>query len=103
MISFSLSMALRCGLTLPLALPLAARVHDGHLPAPAKAAKKPALALGVAFASDEQAESDDDGRHFTLRRLARTEADSDYPVLLRKGAQLFVLWNTTEKRHVEAL
>ena len=69
----------------------------------AKAAKKPALALGVAFASYEQAEPEDDGRHFTLRRLARTEADSDYPVLLRKGAQLFVLWNTTEKRHVATL
>lgn len=47
--------------------------------------------------------SDDDGRHFTLRQLARTESDSDYPRLLRKGAQLFVLWNTTGKRHVEAL
>ncbi|HJV51553.1 MAG TPA: sialidase family protein [Noviherbaspirillum sp.] len=47
--------------------------------------------------------SDDDGRHFTLRQLARTEADSDYPRLLRKGAQLFVIWNTTGKRHVEAL
>ena len=47
--------------------------------------------------------SDDDGRHFTLRQLAHTEADSDYPRLLRKGAQLFVLWNTTGKRHVEAL
>ena len=47
--------------------------------------------------------SDDDGQHFTLRQLARTEADSDYPRLLRKGAQLFVLWNTTGKRHVEAL
>lgn len=47
--------------------------------------------------------SDDDGQHFTLRQLVRTEADSDYPRLLRKGAQLFVLWNTTGKRHVEAL
>lgn len=47
--------------------------------------------------------SDDDGRHFSLRQLARTAADSDYPRLLRKGAQLFVLWNTTGKRHVEAL
>jgi len=47
--------------------------------------------------------SDDDGRHFTLRQLARTTADSDQPHLLRKGAQLFVLWNTTGKRHVEAL
>lgn len=47
--------------------------------------------------------SDDDGQHFSLRQLARTEADSDYPRLLRKGAQLFVLWNTTGKRHVEAL
>ena len=47
--------------------------------------------------------SDDDGRHFNLRQLARTAADSDYPRLVRKGAQLFVLWNTTGKRHVEAL
>lgn len=47
--------------------------------------------------------SDDDGRHFSLRQLARTEADSDHPRLLRKGAQLFVLWNTTGKRHVKAL
>ncbi|MEO6354826.1 MAG: hypothetical protein ABIO19_13715 [Burkholderiaceae bacterium] len=47
--------------------------------------------------------SEDDGGHFTLRQLARSAADSDHPRLLRKGAQLFVLWNTTGKRHVEAL
>lgn len=47
--------------------------------------------------------SDDDGQHFALRQLARTEADSDYPRLVRKGAQLFVLWNITGKLHVEAL
>ena len=47
--------------------------------------------------------SQDDGGHFTLKQLARTSADTDYPVLLRKGARLFVLWNTTGKLHVEAL
>ncbi|NMM37901.1 MAG: exo-alpha-sialidase [Glaciimonas sp.] len=47
--------------------------------------------------------SDDDGSHFTLKQLARTSTDNDQPHLLRKGAQLFVLWNTTGKLHVEAL
>lgn len=46
--------------------------------------------------------SDDDGRHFRLRQLARTEGDSDYPRLLNKNGQIFVIWNTTGKRHVEA-
>ncbi|MEO8600019.1 MAG: hypothetical protein ABI656_09340, partial [bacterium] len=47
--------------------------------------------------------SEDDGDHFTLKQLARTRADNDQPHLLRKGAQLFVLWNITGKLHVEAL
>lgn len=47
--------------------------------------------------------SDDDGAHFALRRLARTEAPVDNPLLLRKGEQLFVLWNTKGKTYVEAL
>lgn len=46
--------------------------------------------------------SGDNGRHFTLRQLARTEGDSDYPRLLNKNGQIFVIWNTTGKRHVEA-
>lgn len=47
--------------------------------------------------------SEDDGQHFTLTQLARTEGDSDYPRLLRKGDELFVIWNTKEKRYVQAL
>ena len=47
--------------------------------------------------------SDDDGQHFTLRQLARSEGDSDYPRLLNKEGKIFVIWNTTGKRHVEAL
>lgn len=47
--------------------------------------------------------SDDDGRHFTLRQLVRTEVLADNPLLLRKGAQLFVIWNTQGKTYVEAL
>ncbi len=51
----------------------------------------------------------DDGTHFSLRTLARTEGDSDYPRLLikrnknSKDGQLFVIWNTKDKRYVEAL
>ncbi|MES2163742.1 MAG: sialidase family protein [Pseudomonadota bacterium] len=47
--------------------------------------------------------SDDDGRHFTLRELASSGADNGYPQLLQKNGRLFVIWNTTEERHVEAL
>lgn len=47
--------------------------------------------------------SGDDGRHFSLKQLARTEGDSDYPRLLNKNGKIFVIWNTTGKRHVEAL
>lgn len=47
--------------------------------------------------------SDDDGDHFRLKQLARTEDESDYPRLLSKDGKIFVLWNTMEKRHVEAL
>ncbi|CAN5902422.1 sialidase family protein [soil metagenome] len=52
--------------------------------------------------------SDDDGQHFRLQQLAHTEGDSDYPRLLKKTnqdgkEQLFVIWNTTRKRYVEAL
>lgn len=44
--------------------------------------------------------SEDDGAHFSLRELASSGGDSDYPRLLRKGQQIFVIWNTTEQRHV---
>jgi hypothetical protein len=47
--------------------------------------------------------SEDDGQHFSLKQLARTEGDSDYPRLLRKDDKLFVIWNTSGKRHVQAL
>lgn len=47
--------------------------------------------------------SDDDGQHFRLRRLARTEGESDYPHLLNKAGKIFVIWNTNGKRYVEAL
>ncbi|WP_025916204.1 sialidase family protein [Herminiimonas sp. CN] len=47
--------------------------------------------------------SDDDGQHFILRQLARSTAESDSPHLLRKGTQLFVIWNTAGERHVAAL
>jgi hypothetical protein len=47
--------------------------------------------------------SDDDGAHFVLRELARTDGENDYPRLLARGEQLFVIWNTKGKRHVQAL
>lgn len=47
--------------------------------------------------------SDDDGQHFMLKDIARTKLDSDYPQLLSKNGKIFVIWNTTGKRHVEAL
>lgn len=47
--------------------------------------------------------SDDDGQHFSLRQLARTEGESDYPRLLHKNGKLFVIWNTSVKRYVETL
>jgi hypothetical protein len=49
--------------------------------------------------------SNDAGRHFTLKQLARTEALADNPLLLQKGTngQIFVIWNTQGKTYVEAL
>lgn len=47
--------------------------------------------------------SDDDGRHFRLKQVARSSAPADNPLLLRKGTQLFVIWNTQGKTYVEAL
>lgn len=47
--------------------------------------------------------SQDDGRHFTLKQLARTEGESDYPRLLNKNGKIFVIWNTNERRYVQAL
>lgn len=47
--------------------------------------------------------SADDGQHFKLRQLARSEGESDYPRLVRNKEKLFVIWNTSGKRYVEAL
>jgi hypothetical protein len=47
--------------------------------------------------------SEDDGRHFKLRQVARSSALADNPLLLRKGTQLFVIWNTQGKTYVEPL
>ena len=47
--------------------------------------------------------SDDDGQHFKLREIASSTLDSDYPQLLSKGGKIYVIWNTTGKRHVEIL
>jgi hypothetical protein len=47
--------------------------------------------------------SDDDGRHFKLREIASSKLESDYPQLLNKGGKIYVIWNTTGKRHVEIL
>jgi hypothetical protein len=50
--------------------------------------------------------SDDDGQHFSLRQLARSEGESDYPRLVSnnsKNGKLFVIWNTSGKRYVETL
>lgn len=47
--------------------------------------------------------SEDEGRSFTLKQLAHTEDESDYPRLLAKNGKIFVIWNTTGKMYVEAL
>lgn len=47
--------------------------------------------------------SDDDGQHFRLRELASSTLDTDYPRLFKHRDQLFVIWNTSGARHVEAL
>lgn len=47
--------------------------------------------------------SDDDGQHFSLRELASSTLDTDYPRLLSHRGQLYVIWNTSGARHVEAL
>ncbi|CAN5296266.1 sialidase family protein [soil metagenome] len=47
--------------------------------------------------------SDDGGKSFALKQLARTAQDSDYPVLVSKGEQIFVIWNTKGDIHVERL
>ncbi|AZP12525.1 hypothetical protein [Undibacterium parvum] len=47
--------------------------------------------------------SDDDGQHFKLSEIASSKLESDYPQLLSKGGKIYVIWNTTGKRHVEIL
>jgi hypothetical protein len=47
--------------------------------------------------------SGDDGQHFKLREIASSKLESDYPQLLSKDGKIYVIWNTTGKRHVEIL
>lgn len=47
--------------------------------------------------------SADDGLSFTRKQLSRTTLDNDYPILLRKGAKIFVVWHSTGKIYVESL
>lgn len=51
--------------------------------------------------------SEDNGQHFTLRELAETSEENDYPRLIKKpaakagaAAQVFWIWNTKGKLHV---
>ena len=47
--------------------------------------------------------SDDDGRSFALRDLARTAEDNDHPLLLARGEDLFAVWRTTQGVQVERM
>jgi hypothetical protein len=47
--------------------------------------------------------SDDGGRRFTLRELARSAAENDHPRLARHGERAVAVWRTAEKMHVETL
>jgi hypothetical protein len=47
--------------------------------------------------------SQDDGRHFALRELGRTEGENDHPRLLRRNESILALWRTTKGVHVERL
>ncbi len=44
--------------------------------------------------------SDDDGRHFTLRELAVTELENDYPRLAQHGEHIAVIWRTEHEIQV---
>jgi hypothetical protein len=45
--------------------------------------------------------SDDDGRSFRLRELARSADDNDHPRLVRRGGEAFAVWRTAKEVRVE--
>jgi hypothetical protein len=45
--------------------------------------------------------SDDDGRSFRLRDLARSADDNDHPRLVRRGDDIFAVWRTLKEVRVE--
>ena len=45
--------------------------------------------------------SDDDGRSFRLRELARSADDNDHPRLVRRGSEIFAVWRTAKEVRVE--
>lgn len=47
--------------------------------------------------------SDDGGRHFTLRELAATELENDYPRLVQLGERIAVIWRTENEVQVHDL
>jgi hypothetical protein len=47
--------------------------------------------------------SGNDGRSFTLRELGRSSEDSDHPLLVQRGEQIFSLWRTVKGVRVERL
>jgi hypothetical protein len=47
--------------------------------------------------------SRDDGRHFELRELGRTEGENDHPRLVRRNQDIIALWRTTKGVQVERL
>ncbi len=44
--------------------------------------------------------SEDDGRHFTLRRLHSSEFDNDYPRLIERNGKIALVWRTEREIHV---
>ena len=45
--------------------------------------------------------SEDDGRSFRLRELARSADDNDHPRLVRRGDEAFAVWRTAKEVRVE--
>ena len=44
--------------------------------------------------------SEDDGRHFTLRRLQSSALDNDYPRLIERSGKIALVWRTEREIHV---
>ena len=44
--------------------------------------------------------SEDDGRHFVLRRLQSSELDNDYPRLIERNGKIALVWRTEREIHV---